>query len=120
MKYLLLIQTNPANRAVLPRSEQDAVMAEYFALTREIVESGEYVSGEPLADVNGTRTVRVRDGRVEVTDGPFAESKEVLAGYYVVDVESEERAIELAQRIPDARYNAVEVRACMDLGGLES
>jgi hypothetical protein len=120
MKYLLLIQSNPANWATLEQSEQDGLMAEYRALTQEMVERGEHLSGAPLSDPQTTRTVRVRDGRAEVTDGPFAESKEYLAGYYLIDVESEERAVELAKRIPDARFNAVEVRAVMDMGGLES
>ncbi|MEJ2856131.1 MULTISPECIES: YciI family protein [unclassified Saccharothrix] len=120
MKYLLLIQSNPANWATLTQSEQDGMMTEYRALTQEMVESGEHLDGGPLTDPQTTRTVRVRDGRAEVTDGPFAESKEYLAGYYLVDVESEERAVELAKRIPDARFNAVEVRAVMDMGGLES
>lgn len=86
---------------------------------REIVESGELVSGAPLADPGATRLVRVRDGGTDVTDGPFIEGKEQLAGYFVVDCESEQRACEIASRFPDARFATVEVRPIMDLGGQE-
>jgi hypothetical protein len=119
MKYILSIYTNPANWATLTESERQGLMAGYATLTKEIVDSGEYVDGAPLADYSTAQTVRVRSGRTDVVDGPFAESKEHLAGYYVVECESRERAVAIAARIPDARYNAVEVRALLDAGGQE-
>jgi hypothetical protein len=117
MKYMLLIYTNPANWEVLSQAERDGLLAEYGTFTQEIIESGEHIDGAPLVDVSQTRTVRVRDGHIDATDGPFAESKEVLAGYYVVECETQERAVRLAAKIPDAKFAAVEVRAVMGMGG---
>ncbi|HEV8559665.1 MAG TPA: YciI family protein [Actinophytocola sp.] len=119
MKYLLSIYSNPANWAVLPESERDGLMAEYAVFSKEIMDSGELVDGAPLADFSTAQTVRVRSGSPEVVDGPFAESKEHLAGYYIVECGSQARAVEIALRIPDARFNAVEVRALLDMGGQE-
>lgn len=119
MKYLLLIHTNPANWEALSPSERDGMVSEYFAFTKEIVESGEFINGSQLADPSTAQTVRVRGGGTQVVDGPFAESKEQLAGFYLVECDSPKRAAELAAQIPDARYNAVEVRPCLDNGGQE-
>jgi len=116
---MLLSYSNPANWEQLSDDERGGLMAEYGAFTKEIVDSGEHVDGAPLADPGTSRTVRVRGGRAEVVDGPFAESKEHLAGYYVVECDSLDRATEVAARIPDARFNAIEVRPLMDMGGLE-
>jgi hypothetical protein len=119
MKFLLSIYSNPANWATLSQEEQDGLMGEYFAFTKEIADSGELIDGSPLADPGTARTVRVRSGATDVIDGPFAESKEFLAGYYLIDCETEERAVELAAKIPDARFNAIEVRAVLDMSGQE-
>jgi hypothetical protein len=119
MKYLLSIYSNPANWAALSQTERDGLMGEYAAFSKEIVDSGEYVDGAPLADPGTALTVRVRSGSTEVVDGPFAESKEQLAGYYIVECDDVKRAAELAAKIPDARFNAVEVRALLDMGGQE-
>jgi hypothetical protein len=119
MKYLLSIYTNPANWEALSPSERDTMMSEYFAFTQEITESGEFLDGDQLADHNTAQTVRVRAGGTQVVDGPFAESKEHLAGFYLVECDSPKRAAELAAKIPDARYNAIEVRALLDNGGQE-
>ncbi|GIG89098.1 YciI family protein [Plantactinospora endophytica] len=131
MKYLLLIHSNPENwghptflRTAAARamsSEQRAELSRQFeTLMAEIVESGELVGGEALPDPAQTRTVRVRDGVPAVTDGPFVESKEQFAGYFLVDCESLERATEIAARFPDAGLGgAVEVRALMQHSGQE-
>jgi hypothetical protein len=116
-KYLLSIYSNPANWAALPEAERDGLLAEYGKFTQEIIDSGELVDGAPLADPTTANTVR--NAGADVVDGPFAESKEHLAGYYIVECATQERAVELAARIPDARFNAVEVRAVMDMGGQE-
>jgi hypothetical protein len=118
MKYLLAIYNNPANWAALPKAEQDGLMDAYNAFTKEIVDSGEYVDGGPLAEPKAARSVRIRDGRTDVVDGPFAEAKEYLAGYYLVECASQERAVELAAKIPDARFNVIEVRAVLEIDGL--
>jgi hypothetical protein len=119
VKYMLLIYSNPANWAALPEAERAGLMGEYGAFTKEIIDSGEFVSGDPLADTATATTVRVRGGATETTDGPFVESKEYLAGYYVVDCKDHDRAVALAARIPDARFSAIEVRPVMDMSGAE-
>ena len=119
MRYMLLIYTNPANWAGLSEADQQKVFGEYGSFTKDIQESGEMIAGDPLADPSTARTVQVRGGKADVTDGPFVESKEHLAGYYIVECESAARAEALAARIPDARFAAVEVRPIMDMGGAE-
>jgi hypothetical protein len=110
---MLLIYSNPESWAEMSR-EMDRVWAQHQALNEEISASGEAVGGQVLSDPSHTRTVRLRDGAASVTDGPFAETKEHLAGFYVVECESAERAVEIAARIPDAQYNAVEVRPIVE------
>jgi hypothetical protein len=117
MKYMLLIYNNPES---LPAEELQGLMDEATALMGELVESGEWVGGEALAEPAKTRTVRMRDGVVAATDGPFAEAKEQLAGYCVVECESLERATEIAMRWPDARYGAMEVRPILEVAGPEA
>jgi len=119
VKYMLLIYNNPATFESLSEEERDGLMGEVDALMTELTESGEWVGGEALADSSQTRTVRVRGGVPAVTDGPYAEAKEQLAGYCMVDCESPERAIEIAARWPDARFWAMEVRPVMDTAGTE-
>jgi hypothetical protein len=119
LKYILLIYQNPAAWEALSEEERARVLGEVDEIWNELTESGELVGGEALAHPSTTRTVRVRGGVPAVTDGPFVEAKEQLAGYVLVDCEREERAIEIAARWPDARYSAMEVRAIMDAGGTE-
>jgi len=103
MKYMLLINTDPSHWS-------EDMSAEYMAFTQEIVESGEFVAGDPLEGRDSATTVRVRDGKVTTTDGPFAETKEHIGGYYIVDVKDLDRALAVAARIPDARSGGIEVR----------
>ena len=110
MRYMLLIHTNPANWATVSEAEANAMYAEYTAFTQRIVDSGEFVSGDPLQGPETATTVRVRDGQRSTTDGPFVETKEHLAGYYVVECSSLDRALAIAAEIPDARFSGVEVR----------
>lgn len=119
MKYMLLIYNNPSFIAALPDQERNAIFTDVDAIMQELTETGELVGGEALADVTQSRTVRVRDGAPAVTDGPFIEAKEHLAGYLMVDCESPERAVEIAARWPDARYWAMEVRPVMTASGTE-
>jgi hypothetical protein len=113
VKYMLLIYNNPATYEAWSEAERTALFGEVDQIMTELRESGELVGGEALADVSNTRTVRVRDGVPAVTDGPFAEAKEQFAGYLMVDCETEERAVEIAARWPDARYFTMEVRPVM-------
>jgi hypothetical protein len=119
VKYMLLIYNNPATYEGWSEEERAALFGEVDAIMQELTESGELIGGEALADASNSRTVRVRDGVVATTDGPFAESKEQLAGYLMVDCETPERAVDIASRWPDAKYFAMEVRPVMDQSGLE-
>jgi hypothetical protein len=119
VKYILLIYQNPATWQSLPESEKQALMSEADAIMNELVESGEWVGGEGLADPSIAKAVRVRDGVPAVTDGPFAEAKEQMIGYCIVDCDSPERAIEIAARWPDARWWGLEVRPILSPDGME-
>ena len=115
MRYMLLIYGDPSLAASMTPEEGEKMMADYYTFTQSIVESGEMLSGEPLQGVETATTVRVRGGRTASTDGPFAETKEVLGGYYLVDCKDLDRAIEVAARIPAAHGGSVEVRPVMEL-----
>ena len=119
MKYVLLIYNNPATYASWSDEERDVLFGEVDGIMTELKESGELVGGEALADASNAKTVRVRSGVPAVTDGPFAEAKEQLAGYYVLDTDSIERAAEIVTHDPAARFWAVEVRPIMDEAGAE-
>lgn len=110
MKYMLLIYNRPGFVEELTEAERTRLFGEVDTIMKELTESGEMVAGDALADPSTTRTVRVRDGVPVVTDGPFIEAKEQFAGHITVDVESEERAVEIAARWPDAKLFAMEVR----------
>ena len=119
MKYLLMIYHAPGAFDALPEEQRTALGPDFDAFYKELTASGEFVSGAALADPASGRTVRVRDGLPATTDGPFAEAKEQLAGYYIVDCESIERATEIAANDPASRLWAIEVRAIMDEAGME-
>jgi len=112
MKYMLLIYGNTDTWAALQAEGMDAVYAAHRAMLEETRASGELLGADGLT-VEKARVVRVSDGVPAVTDGPFTESKEVLAGYYLFEC-SLERATELASRLPEARYSPIEVRALTD------
>ncbi len=120
MKYIELIHNNPAAWQALSQAERDEHNRDADDFLERLVESGELVGGAVvLAHPSNAKTVRVRDGVPAVTDGPFAEGKEHLAGYYVLECESMERATEIATQNPSARYFAVEVRPIMHWGGAD-
>ena len=119
MKYVLLIFQNPGAFEALPEDERAGLMKEFEAFNKEIEASGEFIGGSALAHPDNAKTVRGRDGVAVTTDGPFAEAKEQLAGYYVVDVESPERAVEIATLDPASRLWAIEVRPIMESVGAE-
>ncbi|MPZ95875.1 MAG: YciI family protein [Propionibacteriales bacterium] len=118
MKYLILIHSNPGFLKVwdgMSEAERVEFGRGHRTLNDDLTESGELIVSEALADVSLARRVTVREGRTMTTDGPFAEVKEHLAGFYLVECESIERAIEWAARAPDAAYDEVEVRPVLDL-----
>ncbi|MFT7647320.1 MAG: hypothetical protein ACI8Y4_002068 [Candidatus Poriferisodalaceae bacterium] len=114
MQYLCLIYSDPSTG---PQSEEDgqAYMQAYFAFSEHVVSAGKLVGGEPLQGIETATTVRVRDGESLITDGPFAETKEHLGGYYLLDCESMEEALSYAAMIPTAAHGSVEVRPLMEL-----
>ena len=110
MQYLLLIYHDEATWAEAGSAGQAAMYEEYGKFTREITESGKFVAGSQLMPISSATTVRVRGGKRVVTDGPFAETKEQLGGYYLVNANDLDEAIAMASRIPSARSGSVEVR----------
>lgn len=121
MKFLVLIYGNPESRKVwdsLTDEQKREGMAGYTALNDALSASGELVASESLDNPATTKQVLVRDGQVMTTDGPFAEVKEQLAGFYLLDCESLERAVEIVPQIPEAPFSIVEIRPVRDFGEL--
>ena len=110
MKYLCLIYDEESKMTAMPKSDSDAFMGEYFAFTNAIKASGNYVAGEALQPVHTATTVRIRNGKTTTTDGPFAETKEQLGGFYLVEAADLNEAIQIAARIPSSRTGSIEVR----------
>ena len=107
---MLLIYDDESAWETVPREERDSIMRDYFSYTEELRDSGKYVAGDALQPTATAKSIQVREGAPMATDGPFAETKEQLGGYYLVDVDSEEEALEWAAKIPSARYGTIEVR----------
>ena len=116
MKYLCLIYDQESQIDAMSKEENDAFMGEYFTFTNEIQQSGHYVAGEALHPVAAATTVRMRNGRVSMTDGPFAETKEQLGGFFLIEARDLNEAVQVAQRIPSARIGSIEVRSVVDFG----
>jgi hypothetical protein len=112
MKYMLLLFNNPRGLREAGH-DMEQIIRDVDQLMTELSESGEWIGGEGLADPSRAKTVRVRDGMPVVTDGPFAEAKEHLAGYCLLECETEQRALDIAARWPDAAINGVELRPLM-------
>jgi hypothetical protein len=113
MQYLLLIYQNEADLKSLREKEKGAFYGEYMTFTESITKSGHFRGGSGLQPVATATTVRVRDGKAVTTDGPFAETKEQLGGYYWIEAKDMDDAIAIAARVPSARFGSVEVRPLM-------
>jgi hypothetical protein len=113
MKYLCLIYDEEKKMAGMTKSEGDAFMGEYFAFTESDKASGHYLGGNPLQPVHTATTIRSRNGKVSTTDGPFAETKEQLGGYYLIEAKDLNDAIQVASRIPSVKTGSIEVRPIM-------
>ncbi len=113
MQYLLLIYDNEKLWQDLPEAERGKLFGEYAQFTQEITKSGHFVAGDALQPVHTATTVRVRDGKAAKTDGPFAETREQLGGYYLIDAKDLDEACAIAARIPSARLGSIEVRPVM-------
>jgi len=114
MRYMCVIYDEEKKLAGMSKEESDAFMGEYFAFTDGIKKSGHYLGGEALQPVQTATTVRVRNGKVSSTDGPFAETKEQLGGFYLITARDLNDAIQVASKIPSARTGSVEVRPVIE------
>ena len=110
MKYLCLIYNDEREMGTMPRPDGEKMMAEYSEFTESIKKSGHYKGGDALQPTTTATTVRVRQSKVSTTDGPFAETKEQLGGFYMIDAKDLNDAIQVAARIPAAKTGSVEVR----------
>ena len=110
MQYLLLIYQNEAEVDGMPEAALKTMHADYMTYTQAIVQSGNFKAGDALQRTSAATTVRVRNGKTLTTDGPFAETREQLAGYYLVEAKDLDQAITLAARIPSAKHGSIEVR----------
>ena len=115
MQYMLLIYDNEAQFAGMGDEERNRLMGDYFSYTEELRQAGAFVAGDALQPTQSATSVRLRDGERLVTDGPFAETKEQLGGYYLIEAENLDRAIEAAARCPGAEYGSMEVRPLLDM-----
>lgn len=113
MQYLLMIYQNEAEYAKIDAAMSQKMLAEYGAFTQGIIQSGNFKAGDGLQPSTTATTVRVRDGKILTTDGPFAETREQLGGYYLIEAKDLDTAIGIAARIPGAREGSIEVRPIM-------
>jgi hypothetical protein len=117
VKYLIMVQSNPTSLAhwdTLTGEEKEQFGRAHYALTDALLDSGHLIASEGLAPVETAKQVSVRDGVVVATDGPFAEVKEHLAGFYLVECADMDEAVGIAARVPDAAFNHVQVRPVFD------
>ena len=120
MRYLCLIYENERAWETTPPAELEAIMNEYFGFTDDIRKNGKYVAGEALHPTASATTLRVRNGKVSTTDGPFAETKEQLGGFYLIEATDLNDAIQVASRIPGARSGSIEIRPVVDFSAEEA
>jgi hypothetical protein len=115
MQYLLLIHDAEKTWAAMPDAERQKLFAEYNAFTASIKASGHFVAGQRLQSVTTATTVRIRDGKTQMTDGPFAETREQLGGFYMIEAKDLDEATKIAARIPSAKIGSIEVRPIMNM-----
>jgi hypothetical protein len=113
MQYMCLIYDDEQVWQGMSEDERNTVFGEYGTFTQSIQESGNMVAGDALQPTSTATTVRIRNGETLMTDGPFAETKEQLGGYYLIDAKDADEALAIAARIPSARYGSIEVRPVM-------
>jgi hypothetical protein len=117
MRYMLLICSREADWDALNEKERGEIFQQYTTFTDGIRKSGHFVAGDPLAPTSSATTVRVRNGKPVTTDGPFAETREQLGGYYIVKAKDLDEATSIAARVPSARFGSIEVRPIMEMTG---
>ncbi|MCU0232236.1 MAG: YciI family protein [Acidobacteria bacterium] len=116
MRYMLLIYDPESAWESMPEAERNELFGEYMAFTESIRESGHLLAGDPLEPTATATTIRVRGGKAVTSDGPFAETREQLGGYYIVEARDLDEALGLAARVPSARIGCVEVRPIVEMG----
>jgi hypothetical protein len=117
MKYALLLYDTEGDSAEFGTPEMDAEMQQWFEFTAELQSAGKHLGGEALNPTDAATTVRVRDGKTITADGPFAETKETLGGFYLIEAANLDEAIEWAAKIPSAPRGSVEIRPIMEIPG---
>ena len=120
MKYMLLIHDDEKAWAKMTDAERQRIYGEYGQFGQQIKDTGHYLAGAQLQPTTTATSVRVRDGKRLVTDGPFAETREQLGGYFLVDAKNLDEAISIAARIPSARMGTIEVRPVVEMGSQAS
>ena len=118
MKYLLLVHHNEENFAKFSEATRQEMLAESIQLTHQLHVNGQYLHASPLHPTSTATIIRVREGKSLVTDGPFVETREQVAGYFLINAKDRDEAIAIATRIPGARIGTVEVRAVREVAGL--
>ena len=116
MQYMLLIYDDEQTMAAMSEDERGALHAAYGSFTQELQSAGAMTGGAPLDSIRTATSVRVRNGETLTTDGPFAETKEQLGGYYLIEARDLNEAIQVASRIPGARHGSIEVRPIQEMG----
>ena len=116
MQYLLMIYWNEQEMAAMAPADRNTMTQEYAEFTKSIVQAGQMKGGERLRPVSTASTVRVRNGKTVITDGPFAETREQLGGFYLVEAKNLDEALSVASRIPGAKRGSIEVRPIWPLG----
>jgi hypothetical protein len=117
MKYLCLIYEDETFWSKTPKQELDAIMGDYRTFSTTYKQSGHVLGGNALEPTGTATTIRVRNGKMSTTDGPFAETREQLGGYYLLDAKDLNEAIQIAAKIPGAKTGSIEVRPIMELAG---
>ena len=117
MKYLCLIYSEEERIAALPESEYKSRVGEYMALSEGLRKSGHLIAAERLQPTHTATTIRSRNGKVSTTDGPFAETKEQLGGFYLINARDLNEALQVASKIPGARFGSIEVRPIWEMNG---
>lgn len=116
MQYLLLIYANEAEAAKMGDAGRKEMMSEYQTFTQSIIKSGTFKGGDALQATTNATTVRIRNGKAMTTDGPFAETREQLGGYYLIEAKDLDEATAIAARVPSAKFGSIEVRPLMVYG----
>jgi hypothetical protein len=114
MRYVCLIYDDEKVINAMSKDQSDAFMGEYFSFSDDLNKSGKYVAGEALQPVGTATTLRMRNGKLSTTDGPFAETKEQLGGFYLIEAADLNEALQIAARIPSVRTGTIEVRPVID------